>query len=825
MAGTASRRTVVAVTTVALPLPARTLVATLALVVLLACAGPASAAPRAESSAGTSACTVATKKLRAAKAKLAKVQRQAKRGRASRATLAKARRAVKKATAAKRKACAAPPSPGGTPDGAPGGTPGGTPPPPPGGQPDQPPPPPPPPGDEPTSHALIQKALDEGRIDEETALRYRVFAEFGDDRLPAEFRGAPLEAADTDTLEEVKERWDELSPATRAALDPFFIPPFNPGSWYQLGSPAAQGIQAASTEDPQNPAPPGADLCANTAPDMTNWGYVTAAGGKVRVWYENTVAGQQAKAIAVSDYLDGGDWNKVISVFREPHQDGGDLQGKRCRGFDPSVDMVLSPITSVYGRAIDYFTNGCKGPGPGFMLINRTLTGKALRSTVVHELAHLTHFAYSADFCTIGIAWLTEATAAWTENYVGGLGPEYPERFAPYFLDRPGLPLETYEPSSSGSPRQYGSYLFFQWLSKNRGADALGKVWYYTESGEHPIDTTQLALKDLGYAGGFDEAWKQFALAGMNPREQVDWFNQWGMPRGATTDHDTVFTDGAGSTLVVDLPHLSAQYHELDFSDAVKGIEVKNPFAGDAGASLQAWLQIDDGGQSRVEVRDLSDAETTTFCRDIPAENVQRMVLVFANGTHADRSHKLTGDANVRGTASCGDYDGTSTTTIKRDGLTETYTAAYTMKFTYQALLPGGGAESFFVTESAQDMHASWTISGVSESDGCTYSGSYEWPQGTTGLQARLTMYDYGKGNPETKYEHGFGIPFEITMVHRSCPNGHADDMYHQIGHGFQSQRHPYDPEEQGITGSETQDGGYVVIEHDWSLTRKNIGQ
>ena len=40
-------------------------------------------------------------------------------------------------------------------------------------------------------------------------------------------------------------------------------------------------------------------------------------------------------------------------------------------------------------------------------------------------------------------------------------------------------------------------------LYAEAGADAVSRVWYYTESGDHPIDTTQQALSDLGYAGGF----------------------------------------------------------------------------------------------------------------------------------------------------------------------------------------------------------------------------------------------------------------------------------------------------------------------------------
>src|SRR6185436_9749775 len=197
--------------------------------------------------------------LRTAKAKLKKAQALAKRGKASRATLAKARRAVRKAQLAvrkaqlaKKRACAPATPQGGTP---------GVPAPPTPDPPSQPGPPPPPPT-LPTSASLIQKALDEGRIDEDTALKYRVFADFGDSRLPGEFAGSPSEVTDTDTLDEVAANWDRLSAATRQALDPFFIPPFNPGSWYEPGSPAPQLAEA------------GEDLCASTAPNMNRWCYV-----------------------------------------------------------------------------------------------------------------------------------------------------------------------------------------------------------------------------------------------------------------------------------------------------------------------------------------------------------------------------------------------------------------------------------------------------------------------------------------------------------------------------------------------------------------------
>jgi hypothetical protein len=278
---------------------------------------------------------------------------------------------------------------------------------------------------------------------------------------------------------------------------------------------------------------------------------------------------------------------------------------------------------------------------------------------------------------------------------------------------------------------------------------------------------------------------------------------------------------GEELTLPVALPHLSAQYHNLMFSDAARGIEVKNPLAGVPGASVQAWLLIDDGGQERIEVRDLSGQERATFCRDLPPENVQQMALVIANSTHADRSHVLRGGVKVRGARTCGGYDGTSTTTITHQGLTEVYTANYTMKFEHESTPPGGGTETSFATPSAHDMHASWRISGTSTSDGCTYSGSASWPAGELGFEARLQLRDFGKDHPETRYEHSFGIPFKVGTVHRSCPTGHQDDRPWQLGHGFWSQPHAWDPDGQGMTGSETQTTGHVTMKHKWSLSRR----
>ena len=301
----------------------------------------------------------------------------------------------------------------------------------------------------------------------------------------------------------------------------------------------------------------------------------------------------------------------------------------------------------------------------------------------------------------------------------------------------------------TATPRQYGAYLFFQWLSKNKGAEAVGKVWKDTESGDHPIDTIQQTLTSLGFSGGFEEAWKRFALAGLNPLQQVDWFKQWGLATGAKIDRNPgVYADGAGKTFSASLPHLSAEYHWLDFTDAVKAIQVTNDLAGAPGASVQLWLRINDGGQERFEVRDISGEDTTTFCRDLPPENVQEMALVIANSTHANRTHVLNGSVNVKGRRSCGNWDGTTTTTIKRDGLTEVYTANYTFALQWTAPREGGGTESYFLAQGPTTCMRAGASPESPRPTGCTYSGRHELAGWRGGLQAQLDLRDAGQATP-----------------------------------------------------------------------------
>ena len=86
----------------------------------------------------------------------------------------------------------------------------------------------------PTTFELIDKALADSIINAETALLYKVFYEFHDERLPAEYRGRDDGFPEATAIQEAIELFSSLSQPTRDTLTPFLLPPDDPASWYRL---------------------------------------------------------------------------------------------------------------------------------------------------------------------------------------------------------------------------------------------------------------------------------------------------------------------------------------------------------------------------------------------------------------------------------------------------------------------------------------------------------------------------------------------------------------------------------------------------------------
>jgi hypothetical protein len=85
-----------------------------------------------------------------------------------------------------------------------------------------------------TSEDLINQALADGDIDEATATVYRLYAAYGDDALPAQYKAASENAVISYSGAQAGDSYDTLSPAQKSAVDPYLLPPSAPGSWYDL---------------------------------------------------------------------------------------------------------------------------------------------------------------------------------------------------------------------------------------------------------------------------------------------------------------------------------------------------------------------------------------------------------------------------------------------------------------------------------------------------------------------------------------------------------------------------------------------------------------
>src|SRR5689334_13047507 len=248
----------------------------------------------------------------------------------------KCKKAKKSAAVAKKKKCKkkAPPAQ--------------TPAPPASGATNPPPPPPPPPPDTRSTEQKIDDAVASGAITAEQGLEYKVFAGFGDPRLPAQYVGAPDPLAEV-PLDEVTARWDDLSDGAKATLGPFLIPPMHQGSyWEQLisGTPAASVSAPAAASARSAAADPDAPWCATSGPVvLEDWHFLEAssgpAAGKVRIWYQDRYAATDAAtAASLLSAMESKIWPALTTLMqREPLPDFGSTG--ICAGGSDAVDIAL----------------------------------------------------------------------------------------------------------------------------------------------------------------------------------------------------------------------------------------------------------------------------------------------------------------------------------------------------------------------------------------------------------------------------------------------------------------------------------------------------
>jgi hypothetical protein len=485
-----------------------------------------------------------------------------------------------------------------------------------------------PPGGSPSSFELIDEALEQGLINYETAISYKVYVVFGDERLPEKFRGVDEQLFGTSTMTEVVENFEHLPPETKANLEPYLRRPPESGSWYELHEAQAQGLKSTAT----------------------TWGMVAGKVAKVKVWWDQGKFPQdKANAQMIADELDSPIWNLTTLMGKEPLPDCNPTCPRDAD--DTRLDIYLVPLPPDDGGLTMPFG---KRPTPTYIQMNRTVKNRnALLGYLTHEFMHAIQFAYPIA-SRVEYRWLEEATANWAIDYVYPIlrdetRADVEHRYIPWFLDHPEKPLETVN-----EKHEYGAYLFFFYLRQKFGQpEIIRKVW------ENAYKPNSLDAINAVIPGGFKERWPEFALLNFNNPPRID-YGIWDqispsiMPKFEKTI-DLTTTGDYEEYLETNVKHLSAFYYVLKFSNKEnRFISIRNPFASGKWptAKVQAMFKL--AGQEEWQEEDWTMISQKNFCCDKPEEDIEKLVLVISNSEFLNRDYTLdAGDASFKTQKDC----------------------------------------------------------------------------------------------------------------------------------------------------------------------------
>ncbi len=456
----------------------------------------------------------------------------------------------------------------------------------------------------PTTLQLIDGAVVKGEIDSDTALLYKVYAFFGDARLPQAYAGEPPGLEEHGILFEVSDRWANAR-ERRAAL-------------------------------------------------RADWTRIETT--RAAVWYRAADAGAATAASNVAaeiEYV----WSQEKALFgHEPKTDAG----RTSNGGDGKLDLYLLPSfrdprhTGAGGVTVPYSDQDSSQPRAVYILIRleSASTVPGARATVAHEFFHAIAATYNNGFN----GWLNEATATWMEDHVYPTGILNMEHVA-----AGGYLTSGYKTPYDQPADPYHDYLFLFYLARKFNPGLNRDIW------NNLVGKSALDAIDAAIPGGFEQRWPEFALYCWD-QPDVDQFDKWdqissGLVAAAAEPYLPIQSPNPDG---VDLPAhyappLAMRYAYVEvLTEDVKRLEIKVPTnGGNANAKTQAWIKLADG-TTRVE--DWSEKSKAVFCRDKASQNVTKLLILHTNS--AKRKPAVWGPGKViADPIACGGFEGTARAT------------------------------------------------------------------------------------------------------------------------------------------------------------------
>ncbi|HNX51980.1 MAG TPA: DUF6055 domain-containing protein, partial [Thermoanaerobaculaceae bacterium] len=550
----------------------------------------------------------------------------------------------------------------------------------------------------------------------------------------AGYHGDDRGVIEPQALTQASQQFDALSPATQDLLGPYLVPQFVVGSAWDL----KHGGGAAASSFPAIECRPWQTLCGF----LHSWDYVT--GAHVRVWY--LAANSDTDRSIADDFVSQAEfqiWGKLQSAM-------GTQPLLRDLGDGPHLDIelvdadVIGP--GILGLTIPYPKTGCRSI-PSHLLILRTIaTLKDRRATLAHEMMHAFQFALTTDRCDGGYTWLSEATATWAEDYIYPAGNTEQE-YVPTYLGSTELALD----DTSVEQRQYSAYLFFFYLTRQRGlpATVIGDIWRSTQTSD-ALHAVEAGLTKNGTT--FDRVWPEFALYCWNEERPYNTFktldslsNKASLlgELSVAANPPGLVTVEARDALV--LPHLSFRLYQLDpASTSVSSLTFYNgltrslddldlPLNGNVLVS-SALPTVPRGAHVDALIKkagvwtheDWTEKPYKTYCLDRVTQRVERLILVLSNADISPSANVTVQGTHAPGVLGnnigCGTWEGSADLTYRLgdEGATEHFVAS---GLRLEAQDPDIGVD-FLVSRPYNVMAGSLSWSAKGTFDTCTAGGS-----------------------------------------------------------------------------------------------------
>ncbi len=681
---------------------------------------------------------------------------------------------------------------------------------------------PPPP---PSSFELIDAALLEGKINAETALEYKTFADFGDERLPAAYQSSEVGGEAGLFMLEVVAAYPSLSAEAQAVLEPFFIPPYQAGSFMAL-----LGHSTVAT-----------------AP--ADWAYIDAVGGLARVWYKKADPEMQRKAGVVAAALTSDIWPMETALMgRTPIPDGAGVQNvvlydhyrETWTGtFVPWGNAVGAAVPKTCSQTVSTIyisqslpdTSGTRGRGK-----------VGLIEATAHEFMHALQFSFplAVNPCT-EYRWLGEATATWAEDFV------YPDHDSEWGTAKNYLNNPFYKINSRYEDRDYGEYLLVYYFThKHNDPDAVRRAW--TAAGH--VDS----LMSFMTLGGMSAD----QIASLWNKEPFGTFfeDQDTLTYHIATDSDrTLETTGFNEYDLADnlFPGGMRVYHytvdpsvrTITFLNGLTTKIEQGPYSGYADDTVynQTEVAYDDMRGANVVVmmkyEGLDEAYTwytparIDICQDWLPQRVSEILVLMTNQDMSDRERVLRSTGNntkiLVSSVPCMRLTGTATQTSKWANVTETLSASgLEYKYiAYDSLSDVLRLANLISPEIGMILvggSLSWNIGGT-DYNGCTYSGSDSFTITEDNSSMLTLQFQLLPGSRHfLSYEGPAGPDYAPYVTYtRQCPNHDPETGSDPVGYFFMPDGEtPVNPDG-SLSGTRTFDDGTIVTTYEWNLTPSTL--